>query len=240
MDLIKHKTVSISTMDTEGNLSVVGVFQEIQDAVTELMGMHKIDGNTARIKYDALWVFVKTRVEFFGKMFWNTPFTVTALFSYISPAKINIDVAFSDGNGENVIYSRTELCALDIPTQRIRRTFTVGVDKAMLSDRPAPEMEFAKFEDTDLPTVATVKIKSTNIDYSHHTNNSEYVRLIMDTYSVAETEKMNIREMELLYANQSFEGDVLEIKKAASDGKHLVTVEKDGAAVVKCEILCAH
>lgn len=238
MDLIKHETVSASMMDTQGCLSVYGTFLRIQDAVTELMGTYGIDGFSAKVKYDALWVYVKTHVKFFKKLFWRDAFTVTAFLTHISTAKIAVDVSVTDDGGENVAYSRTELCALDIPTQRIRRTFTVGVDKAMLSSRPAQEVVFSKFGDADLSTVATVQAKATNIDFSHHVNNTEYVRMILDAYSVAELESMDIREMEVLYANQSFEGNTLRIKRAAADGRHLVAIEKDGATVVKCEILC--
>lgn len=236
MELTKKQWVSISTMDTEGNLSVLGTFELIQDAVTELMGLNKIDGRTARDVYNAIWVYVRTRVKFFKKIAWKEDYTVNAFFSCISVAKINIDVEVKNAAGEMAVYSRTELCALDISTQRIRRTFTVGVNNELLTAREIPAMEFTKFDDAELHTIDTVKVRSTNIDFAHHTNNTEYVRFIMNTYPVDAIEKMSVKEMELVYSGQSFENDVLNVKKSERQGKHLVTLEKDGAPVIKCEI----
>lgn len=239
MELTKTQTVSISMMGTDAHLSMPGIFRVIQDAITDLMGMHKIDGNTVKREYNALWVFVKTRAKFMKNLVWGTEFTVNAFFSYVSLAKINVDVHITS-NGEPVMFSRTEICALDITTQKIRRTNTVGVDPGMLSSRPIEELPFTKFENIEPPIVDSVKIKSTNIDFSHHTNNSEYVRLIMDSYSVAEIEAMDIKEMELVYAGQSYENDVLDIRKAKFDDKHLIVLEKNGAPIIKCEIIAAN
>lgn len=236
MELSKKQWVSISTMDTEGNLSVLGTYELIQDAITELMGLNKADGRIARDVYNALWVYVKTRVKFYKKIAWKEDYTVNAFFSCITPAKIAIDVEVKNTADEVAVYSRTELCALDITTQRIRRMFTVGINADLLTKRQVPEIEFSKFDTVDLPVVDTVKVKSTNIDYSHHTNNTEYVRFIMNTYSVAEIEKMQIKEIELVYAGQSFENDILTLKKLEQQNKHLAVLEKDGSPVIKCEI----
>ena len=237
MELSKKQTVTINNMDTQGYLSTVGHFQLIQEAITELMGMHELDGATVRRKYGAIWVFVKTHADFFGKLYWHEDFTVNAYFSYISVAKINIDVELLNTAGEKVMHSRTELCALDIETQRIRRSFTVGMDAKYLTDRKVEDMEFGKFEDCDTEVVDSVKIKSTNIDFAYHTNNSEYLKIIMDTYTVKETENMTIKGADLLYAGQSFEGDTLTVRKAVGEHAHRVVLEKNGSPVIKCAFI---
>ena len=238
MGLIKNQSVNASVTGADGNLSVTGTFQLIQDVITELMGLHKIDNVSVKRDYNAFWVFVKTRVKFFKSLAWNESYTVHAFVSFLSVVKMNVDVELKNAAGEAVFYSRTEMCALDISTQRIRKLSTVGVDGSLLSEGEAVDVQFTKFDETDLPLTGSVQIQSTNIDFSRHTNNAEYVRLIMNTYSVAETEAMQIKEMEVIFAGQSYEGDVLQIKKAAFSDKHLVVLEKNGASVVKCEIVC--
>lgn len=223
--------------DTQATMSVMGAFNVIQDAITELTGQLNIDGVTLKKKYNALWVFTKTRVKFIKKLAWNDEFVVNSFISYISVAKINVDVEIKDKFGEIAIYSRTELCALDIDAQRIRKTSTVGVDETMLSDNKTMEIVFTKFEANDLPAVDTVKIKYTNMDFSHHTNNSEYVRFIMNTYSANEIESKPIKEFEIIYANQSFESDVLVIRKANFADKDIVMIDKNEKPVIKCEII---
>lgn len=238
MGLIKNQSVNASITGADGNLSVTGTFQVIQDAITELMGLHKIDNVSVKRDYNAFWVFVKTRVKFLKSLAWNEKYAVHAFVSFLSVVKMNIDVEMKNAAGEVVFHSRTELCALDIATQRIRKLSTVGVDGSILAGGEAAEIQFTKFDETDLPLIGNVQIQSANIDFSHHTNNSEYVRLIMNTYSVAETETLKIKEMEVIFAGQSYEGDVLDIKKATLADKHLIVLEKNGAPVVKCEIVC--
>ena len=237
MELNKNQSVSASMMDTEGYLSVVGVFQVIQDAVTELMGMHGIDGATSKKKYNAFWVYIRSRVKITKRLWWNSSYTVTAFFSRITAATITIDVCVTDEAGETAYYARTELCPLDIDSGRIRRVSTVGVNKEAIPNREAENIEFCKFEAENLPIIASVKVRSQSIDFSHHTNNTEYVRMIMNTYSVKEIEALRINEMEMIYVGQSYENDTLNIRKAILDNKHLVVIEKDGNPVIKCEIL---
>ena len=231
-----EQIVRASIVDTKANLSILGTYQIIQDAITELTGQYNIDNLSLKEKYNAFWVFTKTRIKFIKKLQWNEQIIVNSFISFISTAKINIDVEIIDKNNEIAVYSKTELCALDIGTQRIRKLSTVGIDESMLEDKHPVEIVFTKFVENDLPLIDKVKIKYTNIDFSHHTNNLEYIRIIMNTYSVAQVENKEIKEMEIIYSNQSFENDILDIRKASFEDKDLIILEKNSQPVVKCEI----
>ncbi len=231
------RIIGASMLDADSNLSKVGCFQIIQDAITELMGDLGIDGFTIKEKYGAFWVFTKTRAKFIKTIAWKDEITVSSFISYISAAKMNMDVEIKDKFGKVAAYSRTELCALDIKTQRIMKLSSLGVDNSMLVDSKPPEIAFTKFAGSDLLPFGTVQIKYTNIDFSRHTNNTEYIRLIMDTYSIDEMKSKQITEMEIIYSSQSHEHDVLQIRKGTDENKDLIILEKDGSPVVKCEII---
>ena len=217
-------------------LSVIGAFQIIQDAVTECLGRLKIDGLTVKQKYNAFWVFVKTRIKFFRNLRWNEEYTVTSFLSSMSLAKLYADVEVRNKAEETVLYARVELCILDIATQRIKKIASVGVDESMLTPAEA-EITFGKFDDTQLSLIEQVKVRSTNIDHSHHTNNLEYLRFIMNTYSVYEIETKSIKEMEVCYVSQSYENDLLDVLKASEPDRDLIVLKKDKKPVIKCEIV---
>lgn len=239
MELEKNLSVSLSLIGSDGYLSVVGAAQLVQDAITELLWLHKLDAMTVKHKYNAIWLFVKTRIKFAKRIECMERFTVTAFASYVSLAKVHVDVRIKNSDGDDVICARTELCALDIEKQTIRRLPTIGVDDTLLSNRPAVSgLEFTKSIDVELQPAGSVNVMSTNIDVSHHTNNVEYVRLIMNTFSVDELENLNAKEMTLIYSGQSFENDVLTVKKSALDNVRIVSLEKEGRTVIKCEIVC--
>ena len=236
MKLTKRQKIGASMIGSDANLSTVGVFQMIEDAITEFMGELKIDGLTVMKKYNAFWVFAKTHVKILKKLQWGEECTVTAFISSMSLAKLYEDVKVYDGQGNAAIYARVELCALDIATQRIRKIATVGVSETMLSDEETEEIIFGKFPICELPLVEQMKVRSTNIDRFHHTNNVEYIRFIMNTYSTRELETKDIKEVEIVYCGQSYEDSVLDVLKAECSNKDLIVMQTDGKPVIKCEI----
>ncbi len=59
----------------------------------------------------------------------------------------------------------------------------------------------------------------------------------MNTYSVQELETKPIRTMEVVYINQSFEHDILTIRKGSVQGKELLAVQKEDNLIAKCAIV---
>lgn len=236
MKFIKTQKLSASMIGSGGYLSTVGAFQIIEDAITEFMGELKIDGLTVLQKYNAFWVFAKTHAKFLKKLLWGEEYTVTAFISSMSLVKMYEDVKVCDKAGNVVLYAKVELCVLDKATQRIRKIASVGVDETMLSNEEAEGITFGKFPTCELPIVEQVKVRSTNIDRFNHTNNVEYIRFIMNTYSTNALEAKNIREMEVTYCGQTFEDNVLDVLKASRADRDLLVLQTDGKPVIKCEI----
>lgn len=236
MGFIKTQKLSAGMIGSDSSLSVMGAFGIVQDAVTEFMGELEIDGLSVKRKYNAFWVFVRSRIKFFKKLMWNDEYTVTAFFSHKSVAKIHIDVRVCDSSGADALYGRVELCVLDIATQRIKRIASVGVDESPAQQAPI-EIAFGKLDGFEPKFIEQVKIRSTNIDGSHHTNNLEYIRFIMNTYSVNELEAKAIKEMEVVYASQSYENDTLNVLKAAGNDIDYIELQKNSKPVIKCEIV---
>lgn len=238
MKLINPKRVSASISDAQANLSVLGIFQIVQDAVTEMMGRLKIDGITAREKYNAVWVFTRNRAKLFKTRRWNDDeLTITAFVSVITRATISIDVSIRDNNDEPIAYSRIEMCPLDLSTMRIRRVDTVGVTEQFTTEQAETDVAFTKFDCIPTEIVDELRVRSTSIDMAQHTNNVEYIRFILNTYTVKQLKDKRIRELEIRYINQSYEGDLLTVYKQCKQDKDMFLLTIGGKEVVKCEVL---
>lgn len=237
MKLVKKQKVGASMTDYAVNLSAIGMFQIVEDTITELMGDMHIDGMTAKREYNAVWVLTKNRIKFYKPIAWNQEFTVTGFISRKSLATLHIDVEIQNAQGERAAYARVEICALDLQTGRIRKVSTVGVDEHIQVEQACDNVEFAKFGNTELTACEEVRIRSSHIDYAQHANNKEYVRFIVNTYSVDELQARPIREMEVDYLQQTFENDVLTVCKGSVDNKDVVTLQKGDTPVVKSEIV---
>ena len=80
-------------------------------------------------------------------------------------------------------------------------------------------------------------VKSGDIDFVQHTNNVSYIRFIMNTYTVKELRERPVKAIEVRYAGQTHEGDLLSIRKAEQDGKELFDVALGDTVAVECEIV---
>ena len=232
----KQQMVGSTQVGADAKLSTMGVFGVVETAITEGMGMLNIDGMTVRRLYNAFWVFTKNRIKILNELYWGENFCVESFISDISSAKLVVDTAIKSMQGEIVAYSSCEMCALDVATGRIRRTSTVGVNENVVAEQAQMNIDFAKIDDADLPVVETVTVRSTNIDFSQHCNNVEYLRFLLNTYSVEELVNRPIKEIEVCYVNQSYEGDTLTIHKQTGPSHDILAIKKDGKTVIKCEI----
>ena len=82
-----------------------------------------------------------------------------------------------------------------------------------------------------------MKVRSTNIDFCHHTNNIEYIRFLLNTYTVEQLENSIIKEIEIDYINQSFEGQILDIYKKTVGNKDIFEIKCQEKSIVKGEIV---
>lgn len=237
MKLIKNQKVGASITDPLANLSVIGIFQIVEDAVTELLGGLAFDNITMKKKYNSVWVFAKNRVKILENMGWNEDFHTISFISSIKGATVNVDVAIKNKSEKLCVYSRIELCVLDLRTEKIKKISVLGIDDKMVVEKPEINMAFTKFHKGELPENGTVQVKYTNIDFSRHTNNIEYIRFMLDTYTVQELEMRPIREMEVIYTGQSFENDMLAIHKGSFGEKDILMLQKEDKVIVKSEII---
>ncbi len=237
MKLIKHDKVSSVSTDPMANLSVTGIFEIVEEAVTELMGEMKIDGITSKREYNAVWVFAKSRVRLLKNIAWNEEYSVVSFISKVSHAAVYIDVGIKNKSDELCAYSRAEVCALDMDTGKPRKVSTVGVDDGIEAETPIADISFSKYNINDLSDIENVRIRYTCIDYAGHTNNKEYIRFMLNTYSVRELESKPIREMEVAFLNQSYENDILTVRKKCCSDKDILVLQKKYKIIVKSEIV---
>lgn len=232
----KQQLTSSSLIGSDAKLSYIGLFEVIEDAITECMGALRLDGVTVKREYNAFWVFTKNKVKLFGSLVWGERFTVQSFVSSLSPAKMVVDTALKNSDGALVAYSSCEMCVLDVATGRIRRTSTVGIDETFSVEKPLSNVSFGKIDDAELPQVDSVTVRSSNVDYSKHCNNVEYLRFVFNTYSAEELCALAAKEIEVCYVSQSYEGDSLTVCKTVSADRDILAVKKGNVTVVKCAI----
>ena len=233
MKLIKKDKLNYSLCDTVANLSMLGAFQLVEDAMCQMMGELKLDGETCIREYDGMWVFVKNRIELRRKIHWMDEYTIECYITNAGGVKLIVDTLIKT-KGNIAVASRAELCAIDHKTGRIRRGNTVGLNETICGETAEIDIGFHNADFTPCELVDSVVVRSSDIDFYHHTNNVSYVRYLLNQYDTAELRRAPISVLEIRYVNQTFEGDTLEIYKCQDDN---FTILNNGKAVVNCIIL---
>lgn len=232
----KESYVAGSMCDPQLKLSVIAALELIEDSVTELLGGMGIDGVTAMNKYGAMWVFSKNNMQIMRRPKWLEKLHVRCYISKHSPLRIFVDTEIGSADGEAFVRSRVEICALDLETGHIRKPVTLGFTEDMEKPEPMPGLDFSRFSKEGTSPVSSVTVRSTNLDYCSHTNNVEYVRFILDTFTSKELQSREIAGLELHYLGQSYEGETLDIGRITGEGSDTYFISRGDEAAVACRI----
>lgn len=232
-----EQVIGAGSCDPTGCLSMLGALTLMEDFVTATLDKMEINGFKMRREYNAVVVFSKNHVKFLEAVRWNEKVSVTCFVSSKSMARLFVDVCVKNQQGVMVMYGRTEVCAVDIETGRIRRLDTVGIGEKVTVEPALQEMEWTPF-DVAGELVENVTVRTSNIDYAGHTNNVEYIRLLLNTFSLDEWRGGIVpRELQVAYLNQSFLGDNLAIyRENRSNTERLFVIKKDAQDVLRCAV----
>lgn len=126
-----------------------------------------------------------------------------------------METIFKNEKGEYLFGAKQEICPIDVDTRKIRKVSTIHYPQDMETKEAVDKEPYfkliQKFTEDDF--VYEQKIYSQDIDFSRHTNNAVYVRLIANALSCEFLDKNQITDFEIHYINESVEGQVLRIYK---------------------------
>jgi len=214
----KPITISTSICDASGRLGHANAFALFQDAASEhaqQLGVGFADMSARK----AFWLTTRTRVHFYKR---PEIMSETQLSTWpAAPGATRCDRFYRLSQGEEILAEgRTEWCVYDTEKGSVKPVaeagFIDGLEYLTETVLAAPYARFKhNFADEDCARVYTVP--ATDIDVGRHMNNVAYLRAIINSFSVAELESMEISEMEIMYMMPCFESDRLEIMRRRTD-----------------------
>ena len=233
MKMIKKDKLLASLCDTDVNMSVIGAFKIVENAITEFMKELKIDGLTCMHEYNAMWVITRNRIEILQRLHWMDEYIVECYISAIGNVKLVIDTVIKKPNNQIVVGAHTYLCALDLVTGKIRSCNSVGVNENISIEHPEINIDFTSPSFVSAVLVDSTISRSMDIDYCQHTNNIVYIRHILNQYSTSQIKHNPIKAIEIQYVGQTFEGDKLDIYRC---GQNNYSIRCNGTIVANCTI----
>ena len=229
------KLVLASECDSQTNLSYIGTLQIIEDSLTSFMGSMKLDGITLSKKYGATWVFTKNKIDFRKPVKWGDKIIIKCFFSLISLATVNVTTLILNDKKEIVCVSTVQMCALNFKENKVFKLSQIKnlTNKKVISGY---ELTLDRFDEANYKQIDNITVKFSSIDNLHHTNNIEYIRFILNTYSVKELTTKPIKTLQIDYINQTYEGNKLDILKAKNKDFDQFNIKNGDQTAVLCKI----
>ena len=213
----RKQTITPGLCDASGRLGYTDTFRLFQDVASEhaeRMGL----GGVAMQKRHAFWMTVRTRVHFYRRPWMMQEVDLTTW--PMAPGKMRCDRCYRLLGGETLLAEgRTEWCVYDTQANAVRSTEGLFDPETVFSDALLLPDPYARFRHdfTDENRACTHVVRASDIDVGRHMNNVAYLRMLMDSFSVSEQEKLRITEMEILFCMPCFEGEKLDVLRRRTD-----------------------
>ncbi len=237
----KQYKIGYSKVDQDLKLSVYESFNLVQDIVTEYFESFGSDNVVVRNKDNAVWVVSKSRVHFNKFPSWLDVVKGKSYATMVKPIRVETETAFRDENNEILFVTTQQSCVLDIETRKIKKVNLVTYPTDMEIEKSLLQGDYLKLNDefSNEDFLYEQRIYSQDIDYSNHTNNAIYVRLIMNAFNSDFFTKNKITDFEIHYINESKEGQILKVYKKEENNNIKFLIKNDERDIVRANLIIA-
>ena len=217
--------------DQDGLLGLRGYMNYFQELVGKYQLSLGIGVNRIYPRYGLVWLYSKFRARVFEKVpygekvemkVWAEPLRSSVRLTPVLEIRYEGRLAFQ---------GRLEACLANLETGAIARIS----DIEMGEDAFGPALEelpgFTRLP-RQLPQGEKAweyRVGYSDLDINHHMNNQRYIPLFMDAFDSAFWKEHPVRELEIHYLNQSYEGETLTVLGQQEEkGSRLVALKEDG------------
>ncbi len=210
--------VPLSHCDNTSRLSVPFVFNLFMDIATD--HANELSLSSKDIGDDMFWLATRTKIVIERRPQMSEKVTLATWPEKAVRVRANRHYSISDSQGV-AICGKTEWAVINTVTGKLQRLNDIYGEEFEFCEDVLCEGSYArvndKFDDADI--LGEYKIRSTDIDVGQHMNNAAYVRALFSLFSCEELSESEIKEIDIAYKNQSFEGETLTVKvRKADDG----------------------
>ncbi len=234
----KTKLIEMSECDHQSKLSYPEFFNSFMDVATthgDIMGV----SSPVLAKFNLFWVVTRSRIRFYRRPAMLEEFSIRTW--PITPELLRSlrFCSFYDSKGV-FAEGKTEWIMLNKDNFRPSKTRGIYPDGLLFSNDTVLDEPWIKilddFSSFDREVLYTVK--STDIDLSNHMNNVAYVKALFSCFSTKEIEMADVKEIEINYKSQCFEGDNLSIRIKKSESGFIVGFIREGSLVITINVVC--
>lgn len=207
-------TIDDTNVDFNMSVPITELMKLFEVATFKHSNIIGLDHVSIQKHSNAFWVVTKMKVIPKGEICVNDKIKVTTWTRELGYARALRDCAIKVGNCVKAQFL-AEWCCLDWDTRKLRRLNSIQYPELEMEKTKYVKTEFTNLRETveEKDFVYTHTVRSTDIDVNNHTNNLKYNYMAMNSFSVQELKKIDIKEYEIYFVNESYEGDSIDIYK---------------------------
>lgn len=210
--------VPLSHCDNNSRLSVPFMFNLFMDIATD--HAEQLHLSSKDIGENMFWLAVRTKIEIHRYPEMCEKVRVSTWPEKAVRVRANRYYAINDSEGVAVA-GKTEWAVIDTSSGKLQRLGDLYGADFDFCDEVSCDKNYSRIsaDFDEAKTVGEYAIKSTDIDVGQHMNNASYVRALFSLFTCKELAEHPIKEIDISYKAQSFEGETLTVKlREAEDG----------------------
>jgi len=159
------------------------------------------------------------------------------------PKRMEFDRDFLVRDTSNHVLARaaSNWIIMDIQTREIKKPETIPIHYPFTPRERAIDCRLGRFKAFGTPEIAYEKVIGySDVDLNEHLNNSRYIDIIMDCFSLEEHRQFSFRSLEISYLNELLPGDKIILYKdtaALDDGLFYIEgINQDNVRSFKAQV----
>lgn len=205
-------------IDLNGQLKTEVLFQFLQECAY----MHAESNNfgfSFLRRNNQFWVLNRIKLNINTLPQWNDELAITTWPSGTEglTARREFEIRL---NNEVIISASSYWIIVDATTKRPVRPNNFEFSSWDFITSHAIEGDIERLRLSNIAKIDEYIIKASDLDVNKHTNNSNYVRMVLDNYSAEFLGNHRIKQMVVNFNSESFFGDILQISSSEMDHTH--------------------
>ena len=163
---------------------------------------------------NAFWVVTKIKVYLNSKIKTQDKITATTWTHELGGVRALRDCVIKSKNSIKAKCT-SEWCCLDYETRKLRKMNSIHYPELEMEKTNNLNTVFTNMREevSEKDFVYSKIIRAGDIDLNNHTNNLKYNYMALDCFSVEELKHIEIKEYEIYFVNESYEGNKIDVFK---------------------------
>lgn len=224
-------------LDSSANVSIVELIKFFQIATFNHSRVMGLDHNSMIKNSNAFWVITKMKLNLLGKFQEEDEISATTWTHELGAVRALRDCVIKIKNSVKV-KATSEWCCLDFETRKLRKMNSICYPDLEMEKTNNLNTVFTNMREDvgEKDFVYSKIIRSTDIDLNNHTNNLKYNYMALDAFSVEEIKAIDVKEYEIYFANESYEGDKIDIYKKKVKNHYYIEGKSQDKSIFKVVI----